>query len=430
MMSPPADFTFVHAADLHLDTPFKGLSATAPHVGAALRGASLDAFDALVALCLESEAAFLVIAGDVYDGAERGLRAQLRFRAGLERLSAAGIWCFVAHGNHDPVEEGWAAVAQWPELVRIFGHDGVDSFAVERSGEILATVHGTSYAHRETTENLSQRFAARRGPGLNVAVLHCAVSGASDGHAAYSPCSLEDLRSHGFDYWALGHVHAHSVLSRGTADEGGFIVYSGDLQARSPKRSELGQKGAVVVRVRSGTVHSLEHVPCDTVRFAVLEVDLGSCDGATDVFAELAAAASEELERSAGRSLVLRARLSGRSAAHDELRRDGVTDDLLRALREVSGASTPFCWWDRIEDASLPPARLDELRKGDDFVAELLAVANGLESGLGPGEVDELLGKMPRELRRLAAELIEELDPAELAELAAVGAVDALELLR
>ena len=122
------DFSFVHAADLHLDTPFKGIGSTAPGVAEQLREASLTAFDFLVDLCLERRAAFLVIAGDIYDGPERGLRAQLRFRDGLARLSAAGIPSFVVHGNHDPVETGWSAIGG--QLART----GARSSVPERSG--------------------------------------------------------------------------------------------------------------------------------------------------------------------------------------------------------------------------------------------------------------------------------------------------------
>ena len=129
------DFSFVHAADLHLDTPFKGIGSTAPHVAEQLREASLAAFDSLVELCLERRVAFLVVAGDIYDGPERGLRAQLRFRDGLARLSSAGISSFVVHGNHDPVETGWSALGgPWPERVTVFGTGTVKAVPVEVDG--------------------------------------------------------------------------------------------------------------------------------------------------------------------------------------------------------------------------------------------------------------------------------------------------------
>ena len=120
-----ASFCFVHAADLHLDTPFAGVHAVAPFVAQELREASLAAFDAIVELCLERKAAFLVVAGDIYDGAERGLRAQLRFAAGLDLLSREGIPSFVVHGNHDPVKTGWSAVSSWPAGVTVFTSDEV-----------------------------------------------------------------------------------------------------------------------------------------------------------------------------------------------------------------------------------------------------------------------------------------------------------------
>jgi len=189
------DFSFVHAADLHLDTPFKGIGSTAPHVAEQLREASLAAFDSLVGLCLERRVAFLVVAGDIYDGPERGLRAQLRFRDGLARLSTAGIPSFVVHGNHDPVETGWSALGgPWPERVTVFGTGKVQAVPVESDGIPLATVQGISFAQRSERENLALKFAHSAGPGVQVGVLHCNVQGAASDYDDYSPCTLDDLR--------------------------------------------------------------------------------------------------------------------------------------------------------------------------------------------------------------------------------------------
>jgi len=130
-------FRFVHAADLHLDTPFKGLTATDDLVAEALRDASLDAFDNLVQLAIGCKAAFVLLAGDIYDGESRGVRAQLRFLRGLENLSSANIKVFVVHGNHDPLG-GWSAIRQWPAGVTIFGHSDVECHSVQRDGQTLA----------------------------------------------------------------------------------------------------------------------------------------------------------------------------------------------------------------------------------------------------------------------------------------------------
>lgn len=427
-MGRSGDFCFVHAADLHLDTPFKGLGATAPHVAAALREASLRAFDDLVSLCLARRAAFLVIAGDVYDGAERGLRAQLRFARGVERLADAGIATFVVHGNHDPLEEGWSAIGRFPPAVHIFGHEEVESLPVTYEGEVIATVHGISYGKRDVSENLVKRFLGRRGAGLQVGVLHCNVAGVSDAHLPYSPCSLGDLLEVGFDYWALGHIHSRTILSGKPHGDESYVVYSGNLQARSPKPSELGAKGATVVSVEAGRVARLEEVACDRVRFGLLEVDVSSCDGAADVAAELAETAAEELARSDGRSLVLRARLSGRGPAHDELARAGARAELLEALRDQQSHGEPFVWWDRVDDETMPATAVEELRQRDDFVADLLSVADGLAAdGLDGDAMRELTQRMPRELAvRVSEMLAEETDAGELCRSSVVAALDLL----
>lgn len=396
----PGGFCFVHAADLHLDTPFTGLSRTAPDVAAALREASLEAFDSLVRLCLDRRAAFLVVAGDVYDGAERGLRAQLRFREGLQSLSDAGIPCFVAHGNHDPVDEGWSAIGSWPELVHVFGSASVESVPVERDGRVIATVQGISYGQRQVTENLALRFSGRAGGGLQVGVLHCSVAGAGDGHAPYSPCTLAELLEVGLDYWALGHIHSRTVLSGSPFGGEPWVVYPGNLQGRSPKPSELGPKGATVVDVQEGRVASVEHVDCDRVRLVPLEVGIAGMGGAEELLAELQERAELELEAAQGRSLLLRGRLVGRGPLHGELARAGAVEDLLTALRDRGRGGSSFAWWERLDDESRSDPDLDELRGGDDFATDLLELASRLASGFDAGVLKEMLGNVPKELER------------------------------
>lgn len=426
----------MHAADLHLDTPFKGLSATAPHVGAALREASLDAFDRLVQLCLDRDAAFLVVAGDVYDGAERGLRAQLRFRDGLARLSEASIPSFVAHGNHDPVKDGWAAISDWPPLVHVFSHEHVETFAVERAGEKIASVHGISYGHSEVTENLALRFSREDSPVFQVGVLHCNVAGAADGYAAYSPCTLSDLCNVGLDYFALGHIHSRLVLSGQPLGREPFVVYPGNLQARSPKPSELGPKGASVVHVTGGVVEAVEAVACDQVRFSLLELEIDGVEDLTGLCDALVSRAVDQLSQAEGRSIVVRAWLSGRGSVHRDLARPGALDELVATLRGEFPAHDPFCWWDRVVDDSAPEIDLAELATGGDLSADLLTtaeemkalVASGPRPALPLDAMQEFASQLPRSLQRRAAELVDEgaVDARELVDKAVLSALDRL----
>lgn len=391
------DFSFVHAADLHLDTPFKGIGSTAPFVAGQLREASLAAFDSLVDLCLERKAAFLVVAGDIYDGPERGLRAQLRFRDGLQRLSDAGISSFVVHGNHDPVETGWSALGDtWPERVTVFGAGAAQAVTVEIGGIPFATVQGVSFAQRSETENLALRFAGKAGPGIQVGVLHCNVGGAAPGYGDYSPCTLDDLRSVGLDYWALGHIHTGMVLSGRPGSEEPWVVYPGNLQARSPKPSERGPKGAVIVHVRAGRVAAVEPVSCDVVRFGLVEADVADVVDLGELRARLASASRDRLASADGRSLVLRGSLVGQSDLYFDLHRPGALDDLLRALREDFADEDPFCWWDSIEDLSRPAIDVDSARAGTDFAADLIALADALGRRI---ETDEdAIGELAAEL--------------------------------
>lgn len=400
-MAGARDFCFVHAADLHLDTPFKGLGGLAPRVAEALREASLEAFDAIVELALARRAAFLLVAGDVYDGAERGLRAQLRFRAGLERLSEARIDSFVVHGNHDPVGSGWSAVARWPERVTVFPAGEARVVPVERDGARLATVQGVSYGRRAETENLARLLRRPPGEGVHVGLLHCNVAGAADGYANYSPCTLEDLRATGLDYLALGHVHQRRVLAEGPGQP--WVVYPGNSQARSVRPGELEAKGAVVVEVRGGQVASVEFAPCDRVRFGVVEVPVAALGELAELLEALRAVALQQVAAAGGRAVVLRARLVGEGPLHEVLGRPEVLDELLVAARAEVEGEDPFCWWDALLDETRPQTRLEELRVREDFAGDLVRLCD--ELGRDPAVARALLGELGGLPRPLAARL-------------------------
>ena len=393
---------FLHAADLHLDTPPSGVRGYPDEVAAVLRDASLDAFDALVRTALDEQVAFCVFAGDVYDGADRGVRAQLRFRAGLERLADAGIRSFVVHGNHDPVEEGWTAVRSWPDLVHVFPPGEPTSVAFDVDGRSVV-VHGVSYAERATTDNLAVRFRRAPGEAFQVGVLHANLGSAPD-HEPYAPCTEADLRGTGLDYWALGHVHTRWI----SPDDRPRIVYPGNLQGRSPKPAEQGAKGAVVVEVDDGGGTTCRHVPLDVARFVATDVEVDDVDDLGRLADVLAERGLELLDEHAPRSLVVRARLSGRGGVHVDLRRPGALDELRHELHRVDAA--PFLWWDRLEDATGSDVDLDRVAGRDDLVGHVVAA-------LDPADPDDALAGLADELpdlRRTGVDAPDLADPALL----------------
>ena len=361
-------FCFVHAADLHLDTPFEGIGQVTPWVADALRDASLEAFDNLVELALARDAAFVVLAGDINDGAERGVRAQLRFKQGLTRLSDAGIWSLVVHGNHDPVSTGWSAIrSEWPPLVKIFDPGTVGEVTIERDGEHIATVRGISFAQRAETDNLALRFPKRSGPELQVGVLHCNLGG-NPQHDPYAPCTIDDLVIPGYDYWALGHIHQRTVVREGDP----WIVYAGNLQGRHPKASEQGAKGAVVVEVDGRAIQRPEFVPLDVVRFLQIEFDIADIVDLSSLEGELVDEANRLHDSLDGRSALVKVVLTGRGPVHADLVREGAVGEVLQALRDETGEGAPFLFWESIRDETSTELDLDAIRRRGDFSSELL----------------------------------------------------------
>ena len=366
-------FRFVHAADLHLDTPFEGVAQPLPAIAEALRDASLAAWDELVELTLREQAAFLLLAGDIYDGAERGMRAQFRFLHGLERLAQARVPVFIVYGNHDPLSGGWSGITRWPGTVKVFDSHEVSAAPAQRDGATLATVRGISYAQREVSDDLAAHFPPPDRQGLQVALLHCNAGGSAE-HAAYSPCSVSELLDAGYQYWALGHIHKRQSLGRGKV----AIEYPGNLQGRSAKASELGAKGALVVEVDGRRVHDVRFATCDRVRFAAVEVDISSLDDVRDMRAAFLDRLADLQAEHARCGLLVRGRLVGRGALHADLRRRDVLPALLDELRAACGSETPFVWWDSLSDDTRSPIDREAIARRGDLSAELLRLSGTL----------------------------------------------------
>jgi exonuclease SbcD len=404
-------FRFVHAADLHLDTPFQGVAAT-PEVAEALRDASLQAWDDLVELTLREQAAFLLLAGDIYDGAMRGMRAQLRFLQGLEKLAQQHVPVLIVNGNHDPVDEGWPAIRSWPAGVRFFSSSTVESATIETEGGLLATVHGISFARRDVGDNLATRFPRPDAPGFHAALLHC-NAGANLEHDPYSPCTVPELATSGHHYWALGHIHKRQFLAEGPT----WIAYPGNLQGRSPKPAETGAKGALVVDVLDDRVHAVRFEACDRIRFVHVALDVADAADVGELRSELLAEADRQLAQNDGRSVLVRARLTGRGPIHADLRPADALPALLDDLRLECAGGSPFVWWESLRDQTRAELDRGAIRARGDLSAELLQAAERLRAD-------------PASLREFAAKLLEPLPPNRLPEpLRGISDDDLLDLL-
>ncbi len=355
---------FVHAADLHLDSPFVGMKAAAPdNVARALHDATFAAYENIIKLCIDERVDALLIAGDVYDSADRSLRAQLKFVEGLKRLEEAGIRSFVCHGNHDPLD-GWEARLDYPPGCTRFGAEFV-AVPVFEDDPQRAVVHGISYPTRDVFENLVPRLAKVDPNTFSIGLMHANVDGNAD-HAAYAPCSLTDLVFSGISYWALGHVHTRQVLS----DRSPTVVYPGNSQGRHP--NEPGARGVYLVEVDNDGNASLDFRAVDTVRWERPVLDISRMETEQDLRDGLHQSMESALAEADGRSVVLRITLTGRSGTHSALRQPNFIQDLIDDMTGEWSRRSPFAWCERIEDETRPPFKRQERIKGSDFLAEVL----------------------------------------------------------
>ena len=402
---------FIHAADLHLDSPFTGLGSVNQEMATVAQNATFEAFEALVDYAIRQEVDFFLVAGDVYDSADRSLRAQLRFCRALGRLADQGIPAFVVHGNHDPLD-GWSAHLAWPELVTIFPGDKVSSVPVLKDGAEIARVWGKSYPTREVRKNLAPEYTKDQKTPFAVGLLHCNL-GKNTGHEPYAPCSLKDLEKEGFDYWALGHVHKKAVHRTGDRS---LAVYPGNIQGRHP--GESGPHGAMLVTVENSGKIETEFVPLDNIRWESAELDIAGLSSEGELISALEGRIAELEDEAGGRHLCLRLALTGRGELHSTLARRGVIVALEEELRERRGAAPgALVWIERCENRTLPTVDLEKRRRADDFLAGLLEEFDQLRGILKKNkeELIEILADLYRSSR--ARRFIAEPDEKELREL-------------
>ncbi|MGH7282276.1 MAG: metallophosphoesterase family protein [Polyangiaceae bacterium] len=354
---------FVHAADLHVDSPLRGLERYEGAPVELAREATRAAVKNLVDLCLREDAAFLLVSGDLFDGDWKDFHTPLFLVSELARLKAKNIRAFVVLGNHD-LQSELVPHIRWPDNVTVFGAHRADTCILH---EYSAAIHGRSYARAAVSENLAASYPPPLADHFNIALLHTNAAGAAGAgdHASYAPCRGEELRARGYDYWALGHVHGHQVLSTSP-----HVVYPGNLQGRNAR--ETGEKGAVVVDVEDRKVKNLRFVPCDVMRWARIDVDADATDAPREIVDKVRTAVSSETGRIEGRALAARVTVKGACEAHAALAR---MEDRARFVADVRAAArdaSERAWIEKVQIETSSLADVDTLRAARDLVGDLL----------------------------------------------------------
>jgi exonuclease SbcD len=400
-------FRFIHCADLHLDSPFRGIRNLDPDIAGVLQEATFKSFNNIVNFAISSHSDFLVIAGDVYNQADRSLRAQLKFREMLQKTAAQNIQCYICHGNHDPLS-GWEAGINFPENVHRFNKGGVERVTVRRGDEGLADIYGISYPEREVNQNLSLGFKKEPGSLFSIGVLHCNVGG-DKSHDNYSPCTVDDLVGTGMDYWALGHIHATRVVRQ----KNPCIYYSGCIQGLDIL--EGGSHGCYLVSVQADGEIDTQFQETDEVRWFIKEVDIADLNTLDQLLDVLSRICQETGSSADGRLALLRFHLVGRGTLHNQLQDHiDIEQDIVSPLRHNSTGSL-MAWVESVQLDTRPVIDLASRRKADNSVGDFLRAS---ESWRNQDNSDELTRELLRQnAPKLLADQIDKLSASDLAEI-------------
>jgi DNA repair exonuclease SbcCD nuclease subunit len=384
-------FKFLHAADVHLDSPLVGLELPEDAPLDEIRGATRRAFDNLVDLAIEENVAFVLLAGDLYDGDWRDFNTGLFFNRRMVKLKDAGIKVFIVSGNHDAASQISKSL-RLPENVIVFSTRKPETQLLE---EIEVAIHGQSFASRSVTEDLSSQYPQAVDKYFNIGLLHTALSG-REGHESYAPCTVAGLKAKSYQYWALGHVHNREVV-----EQDPWIVFPGNIQGRHIR--EVGPKGCSLVTVEAQEVTEVNHVDLDVLRWHHCRVDVSDCQNQDEVYERIQVELEKALAGGDGRPVIARLELNGATEVHQKLQ--GQSAYLAEEYRNLAlSLGGQGLWLEKVRIKTKEKRDIEVIIQGDDALGGLVQNLLALEIDsakireIDP-EFDTFMSKLPAELR-------------------------------
>jgi DNA repair exonuclease SbcCD nuclease subunit len=393
-------FTFIHAADLHLDSPLRGLPDYDGAPSSEIRGATRCALTNLVDLAISEEVAFVIIAGDLYDGDWRDYNTGLFLISELRRLRDADIPVYIVAGNHDAVSNITKSL-RLPDNVNMFSTRKPETKKID---SINVALHGQSFEARELNENIAALYPPCQPGYFNIGILHTSADGQYE-HGTYAPCSVDTMIARGYDYWALGHVHNYVELNKNP-----WIVFPGNTQGRHVR--ETGVKGCALVTVDDGVVTSVEHRELDVLRWSVIEINVDGLDQSSLVLERVKQVLSD-FESDIDRLHAVRIYLKGHTLVHNTLHADNIhwTNEIRAIANDVGNG---MLWVEELRVDTAKPQQSSTI-EANDTINDLLHTISAWS--LDDDKLHELSEefqtialKLPYELR-VGAEGEEALDP-------------------
>lgn len=355
---------FLHAADLHIDSPLRGLDRYEGAPVECLRSATRGALERLVDLAVEEAVDFVLLAGDIYDSDWQDFHTGLFFREQMVRLGRAGIRVFIVQGNHDAQGVISRQVPQ-PDNVTVFSSRAAETVRLD---ELSAAVHGRSFPNRRVTEDLVPTYPEPVSGFFNIGLLHTSLTG-RQGHDTYAPTDLATLNAKGYDYWALGHVHAREVIS-----ERPRVVFPGNLQGRHA--NETGPKGCELVSVDAGRIES-EFVALDVVRWSRIDLPADGLESLEALAKAFREALAPHCQGATDRLHAVRVTLIGATDLYGlEARQPGTVNNAIRAAAQDVGEAE--VWIEQVRLALVAPLDRAQAALREDAVGELIRLVDAI----------------------------------------------------
>lgn len=263
----------LHAADLHLDSAFVGLSQEAARARRAGQRALLET---IVEKANELQADLLLLAGDILDGKNAYYETAATLSATLAKCTAQ---VFLVAGNHDPFDAAspYRSV-RFPSNVHFFRMQTIEEVDLPELG---CAVYGASFTDAVCETPLLNGFSAPDDGRIHILLLH---GECTEGASKNNPIRKQDLEQSGMQYAALGHIHKGSgIQSTGNT----AYAYPGCPEGRG--FDECGEKGVLFGTVDHNGAH-LEFLPLDGYRYEQYTL---AVSGQDDARAQLASALPE-----------------------------------------------------------------------------------------------------------------------------------------
>lgn len=388
---PARSVTFIHAADLHMGAPFKGLRNSSPEWAEKMTKAVPAAFRRMIDTALEDAVDFVVLPGDLFDNSHPSFRDFRIFLRGMEELQSAGIPVYYCTGNHDPLISWQGDYAKLPENMHRFGVEDPSFFVYERDGEALALIGGRGYLNasfppdddvsRGIDRANAQRACGRTAPFV-VGVMHSGL----DVDPTRAPVDPKRLEGRGVDYWALGHVHHLQAIPDASHP---FIAYSGTPQGRAIH--EVGAHGILEVTLTEGAPNKARFIETASIEWQRVSVDVSEVSTIAEL-RELIISKQFALNASSyAKEMIFRIYLTGRTSLHKTL-----TPEVLEDLRVSLNEGFPFFYLDSLSNETQAPLDEENLRGEGLFSAVFLDSFDVMTA-----DSSKLLSELEEEYREL-----------------------------